>query len=67
MKSAAIRDLDSTELEIKENEAREQLFRLRFQISMGQTDGLKKYHLVKRGLARILTIRRERQIAAEQG
>ena len=67
MKSAAIRDLDSTELEIKENEAREQLFRLRFQISMGQTDGLKKYHLVKRALARILTIRRERQIAAEQG
>jgi large subunit ribosomal protein L29 len=67
MKSADIRDLDSTELEIKEGEAREQLFRLRFQISMGQSDGLKKYHVVKRDLARILTIRRERELAGEQG
>lgn len=67
MKTADIRDLDKNELDIKETEAREQLFRLRFQISMGQTDGLKKYHVVKRDLARILTIRRERELAGEQG
>ena len=67
MKTADIRDLDTNELQIKETEAREQLFRLRFQISMGQTDGLKKYHVVKRDLARILTIRRERELAGEQG
>ena len=36
---------------------REQLFRLRFQLSMGQVDGIKKYRALKKDLARLLTVR----------
>ncbi len=55
MTAAEYRDMTVAELHGKENEAREQLFRLRFQISMGQTDGIKKYRATKKDLARILT------------
>ena len=54
--AAEYRDMTAVELRGKESEAREQLFRLRFQISMGQTDGIKKkYRATKKDLARILT------------
>ncbi len=55
MTAAEYRDMTAVELRGKESEAREQLFRLRFQISMGQTDGIKKYRATKKDLARILT------------
>ena len=42
----------------------EQLFRLRFQMGMGQTDGLKKYREVRKDKARLLTVKRERELAA---
>jgi len=60
-----IRNLDAAELDLKQREAREQLFRLRFQMTMGQTDGIKKYRVLRRDLARILTVQRERAKAAE--
>ncbi|MEX2302716.1 MAG: 50S ribosomal protein L29 [Bryobacterales bacterium] len=63
MKAGNFRDLDGDELAAKEREAREQLFRLRFQIQMGQSDGLKKYRALKKDLARILTVRRETELA----
>ena len=63
MKAREFRDLDSDELAAKEREAREQLFRLRFQIQMGQTDGLRKYRALKKDLARILTVRRASELA----
>lgn len=56
MTAAEYRDMTVVELQGKEGEAREQLFRLRFQISMGQTDGVKKYRALKKNLARILTV-----------
>jgi large subunit ribosomal protein L29 len=65
MKSREIRELDDTELSAKEREAREQLFRLRFQVQMGQTDGLKKYRVLKKDLARVLTEKRERELAGK--
>jgi len=55
-----IRNLDEAELDLKEREAREQLFRLRFQMTMGQTDGVKKYRVLRKDLARLLSVRRER-------
>ncbi len=61
-----VRALAVDELEAREAETREQLFRLRFQISMGQTDGVKKLRALRRDLARILTVRRERERSAEQ-
>ena len=62
-----IRELDLEELAAKENEMREQMFRLRFQLGMGQTDGLKKYRALRKDLARLLTVRQEKALAAEQG
>ena len=59
MKANEFRQLDAVELNVKEAEVREQMFRLRFQLSMGQSDGLKKYRALKRDLARLLTVRNE--------
>ena len=66
MKAEQIRDLDPAELTAKEREMREQLFRLRFQISMGQADGVKKYRALKKDLARILTVRGQRKPAEQE-
>ena len=42
-----------------------QAFRLKFQMSMGQMEGLKKIRAMKKTRARIHTILREREMAAE--
>jgi large subunit ribosomal protein L29 len=60
MKADKIRELDDTELQNQEREMREQMFRLRFQMQMGQTDGLKKLRVLKKDRARILTTLRQR-------
>jgi large subunit ribosomal protein L29 len=60
MRAEKVRQIDSTELKNQLNESQEQLFRLRFQMSMGQTDGLKKYRQLKKDRARMLTILTER-------
>jgi len=65
MRAEKIRELDDNELLAQEREIREQLFRLRFQMGMGQMDGLKKYRALKKDLARVLTVRRERELAAQ--
>ena len=44
---------------------REQSFRLRFQMTMGQTDGLKKLRSDRKDRARILTILRDRELHPE--
>ena len=38
------------------------MFRLRFQMSMGQTEGLKKYRELRKDRARMLTVLREREL-----
>jgi large subunit ribosomal protein L29 len=60
MKAEKIRALESAELENKLKEMEESMFRIRFQMSLGQTDGLKKYRESKKDRARILTVLRER-------
>ena len=62
MRSQKIRDLDSPELQNQLREMDEQLFRLKLQMSMGQTDGLKKVRSMKKTRARIFTILREREL-----
>ena len=64
MKAQKVRDLDDKELKNQLREMEEQFFRLQFQINMGQTDGLKKLRGMKKDRARMLTILREREIAA---
>jgi large subunit ribosomal protein L29 len=56
MKATKYHELDVAELERQKQDAQEQLFRLRFQIGMGQTEGLKKYRNLKKDRARILTV-----------
>ena len=60
MKADKVRDLDTNELERQLGEIDEQLFRLQFQMSMGQMDGLKKIRAIRKDRARIHTILRER-------
>ena len=63
MKIREIRDLDEAALKNHLREMDEQKFRLQFQMSMGQTDGLKKIRNMKKDRARIHTILRERELA----
>lgn len=65
MKAEEYRQMDEAELEAAEREAREQIFRLRFQLEMGQADGLKKYRALKKDLARLLTVAGEKKAAAK--
>ena len=60
MKPAEIRDLGSEELQQRVVEMEDQLFKLRMQKSMGQTEAAYKTQTVRRDLARIKTILRER-------
>jgi large subunit ribosomal protein L29 len=63
MKPDKIRDLDNTELERQLRDMTDQLFHLRFQLRMGQQDGLKKYRGLRKDRARILTVLGERKAA----
>jgi large subunit ribosomal protein L29 len=65
VKAEEFKQLNSDELDPKETEIREQLFRLRFQLSMGQADGIKKYRVLKKDLARLLTVRAEQAAQVE--
>jgi large subunit ribosomal protein L29 len=57
-----IRNLGPHELKHEEQQASEQLFRLRFQMRLGQTEGVKKLRGLKKDVARIKTITREREL-----
>jgi large subunit ribosomal protein L29 len=63
MKADKIRELDERELEHQLSEAQDKLFRLRFQMAMGQTDGVKRYRELRKDRARMLTMRRQRELA----
>ena len=63
MKAREIQGLDDTELRNRLKEMDEQFFRLKFQMSMGQMDGLKKVRAMKKDRARMFTLLRERELA----
>ncbi len=67
MKAQQIKDFDVQELKAQVGQIQEQLFRLRFQMSMGQTDGLKKMRIMRKDLARVYTEIRARELAAQKG
>ncbi|MGA9463683.1 MAG: 50S ribosomal protein L29 [Terracidiphilus sp.] len=62
MELAKIRNLSDAELEHQEKTAAEQLFRLRFQVSLGQNDGVKKLRQLRKEIAQIKTVVREREL-----
>ena len=56
------REMSKAELETQQGELAEQIFRLRFQLSTGQAEGLKKLREAKRDFARIKTVLRETEL-----
>jgi large subunit ribosomal protein L29 len=61
VKAEKIRELSPTEIQAKEKELQEQLFRLRLQKSIGQIDNPGKIKDARRDIARLKTILREKQ------
>ena len=62
MELTKIRSLSDEELLHQEKTSAEQLFRLRFQVSMGQQDGVKKLRELRKEIAQIKTVAREREL-----
>jgi large subunit ribosomal protein L29 len=60
MELTKIRNLSDDELKHQEKTSAEQLFRLRFQVSLGQNDGVKKLRQLRKEIAQIKTVARER-------
>jgi large subunit ribosomal protein L29 len=61
--ASELRELPDDELRQKLSEDKEELFNLRFQIVTGQLDDPRRIKQVKREIARVLTVMREREIA----
>jgi large subunit ribosomal protein L29 len=62
METEKIRNLSDGELVEQERQSAEQLFRLRFQMKLGQNEGVKKVRELRKDVARIKTIARERAL-----
>jgi large subunit ribosomal protein L29 len=60
MRPTEIRSLSPDELAQKENDLREEIFRLRVRGATGQIDNKMRARLARRELARVLTIKQER-------
>ena len=63
MKVGEVRDLGVDELRQREKDLDDQLFRLRIQKSMGQIEAAHKVRSLRRDLARIKTVLREKESA----
>ena len=68
MKAEKVRNLTDEELRQQQGELNDQLFKLKFQLNMGQTESLKKIRGLRKDIARVKTIRgeRERSTATEK-
>ena len=61
MKTAELRDLGADELMTQERDLNDQLFRMRIQKSMGQLEAPDKLRTVRRDLARVKTVLRQKR------
>ncbi len=66
MKIKEVRELSDRELEEKLLELKEELFNLRFQVATGQLENHMRIQDVRRSIARVKTIMRERDLHASQ-
>ena len=62
MKAKEVRDLSVSELEVKLDELKEELFNLRFQLATGQLDNPMQITVVRKNIARVKTVMREREL-----
>ena len=65
MKKDKLKSLDPAEMQAKLREIDEQSFRLKFQMAMGQTEGVKRHRENRRDRARLLTWLRENELKAQ--
>jgi len=61
-----IKNTTDTELAHQERDLADQLFRLKFQMAMGQTESLKKVRQLRKDIARVKTEKRARALAEEK-
>ncbi|ABB14501.1 MULTISPECIES: 50S ribosomal protein L29 [Carboxydothermus] len=66
MKAKELRELTDAELVEKLASLKDELFKLRFQLSTGQLDNPSRIREVRRDIARVNTIIREREIARQK-
>ncbi len=65
-KSSPLRELTDADLASRLAETREELFNLRFQHATGQLDNTTRLNVLRKDIARINTLLREREIAAAE-
>ena len=62
-----IRNLTDIELAHQQRDMADQLFKMKFQLKMGQTESLKKIRELKKDIARVQTVLRQKEIAGSNG
>ncbi len=62
-----IRNLTDIELAHQQRELSDQLFKMKFQLKMGQTESLKKIRELKKDIARVHTVLRQKELAGGNG
>jgi large subunit ribosomal protein L29 len=62
-----LREQGTPELNEREREFAEQVFRLRFQLSTGQAEAVTKLRSTRKDLARVKTLLRERELRKQNG
>ena len=67
MDAEKIRNLTPEELRQQERELNDQLFRLKFQLNRGQTESLNKIRGLRKDIARVKTVARQRQLEQASG
>ena len=66
MKAKEVRDLSANELEVRLDELKEELFNLRFQLATGQLENPMRISAVRKNIARVKTVMRERELNIER-
>ena len=67
MDAEKIRNLTEAEMAHQQRELADQLFKLKFQLKMGQTESLKKIRELKKDIARLKTVQRQKQLSSGNG
>ncbi len=65
MKASELKYLSETELDTKLSELKAELFNLRFQLAVNQLDNPTRIKAVKKDIARIKTVQRQRELTSE--
>src|ERR1700686_977834 len=65
--ASELRELDDEELETRLSEYRREMLNLRFQLATGQLDNIVRLSVVRKDVARVLTVLRDREIPLAEG